>query len=72
MSPESGSQQPMMQSHTVKVIYMTCCPVRVQFSTGSDNGLGRVWEDYDDARIGMIVENGRGEDNSLGRERMIH
>ena len=51
---------------------MTCCPVRVQFSTGSDDGFGRVWADYGDARIGMIVKNGRGEDKTLGRESMIH
>jgi len=35
----------------VKVMCLARCPIGGHFATGSDDGLGRVWADEDDARV---------------------
>ena len=40
-------------------------------STGSDDGLGRVWENYYDSNILMINYKRREEGNTLDRDSMV-
>ena len=44
-------QQQQLNNKTVKVICMSYCPIGGHFATGSDDGIGRIWSDYDDVRI---------------------
>ena len=39
---------------SVKVICVARCPVGKQFVTGSDDGICRVWEDFDDNSVAII------------------
>ena len=38
----------------VNVICVARCPLGKQFVTGSDDGICRVWEDYDDSSVAII------------------
>jgi len=35
----------------VKVICLARCPIGGHFATGSDDGIGRIWEDFEDRRL---------------------
>lgn len=39
---------------TVKVICLSRCPVGGHFATGSDDGIGRIWEDSEDDRLELV------------------
>ena len=43
----------------VKVMCLARCPIGGHFATGSDDGLGRVWADDDDARIESLDKERR-------------
>ena len=53
----------------VNVICVARCPLGNQFATGSDDGICRVWRDYDDDSVALIDRRftGRSFDTSLGR-----
>lgn len=53
---EEQQQGPGTRSRraAINVICVARCPLGKQFATGSDDGICRVWEDYDDELVSII------------------
>jgi len=54
----------------VKVMCLARCPIGGHFATGSDDGLGRVWADEDDARVESLDEELREVVNNKKRSKI--
>ena len=54
----------------VKVMCLARCPIGGHFATGSDDGLGRVWADEDDARVESLDKDLREVANNKKRSKI--
>jgi len=54
----------------INVICVARCPLGKQFVTGSDDGICRVWEDFDDSSVAII--DGRLSDNDSNLDMFLN